>query len=257
MKVQQWICIAATSFFFACHAEKTDRGFSSFTAPPNIPASILKGITDNRDVFVPELKALLSQDSENLLIFVDKAHLLPSDFVPDNLVLLATAQPYQIGKKGMTLTATAEAALSKMGNAAKKDGITLLASSAYRSWEYQKTVYERNVRELGQDAADRESARPGTSQHQLGTALDFGSITDDFARTEAGKWMAAHAAQFGWSLSYPDGYEAVTGYRWESWHYRYIGIDAAAFQKKWFGDVQQYMLEYIDAWKKHTLTPGL
>ena len=111
-------------------------------------------------------------------------------------------------------------------------------------------MYNRNVREMGQAAADRESARPGTSQHQLGTVIDFGSITDDFADTKAGKWLAENAASFGWSLSFPQGYEDVTGYRWECWHYRYIGKKAADFQKKWFSDVQQFMLEFIDAWKK-------
>ena len=93
-------------------------------------------------------------------------------------------------------------------------------------------IYERNVREMGKEAADRESAAPGTSQHQLGVAIDFGSISDDFATTKAGLWMEQNAHLFGFSLSYPQGYESVTGYRWESWHYRYIGFLATEFQKK-------------------------
>ena len=132
----------------------------------------------------------------------------------------------------------------------KKDGITLVVSSTFRSYDYQKMIYERNVKQMGKEAADRESAVPGTSQHQLGTAVDFGSITDDFAETKAGKWLEANAMKYGWSLSFPQGYEPVTGYRWECWHYRYIGIPACAFQEKWFKNVQQYMMEFIYAWKQ-------
>ena len=125
----------------------------------------------------------------------------------------------------------------------------MVASSTYRSYDYQKTVYERNVRQMGKEAADRESAAPGTSQHQLGTVVDFGSITDEFIETPAGQWLDKNASDYGWSLSFPQGYEDVTGYRWECWHYRYIGTEATAFQKKWFSNIQQFMMEFIHAWK--------
>ena len=91
------------------------------------------------------------------------------------------------------------------------------------------------------------------SQHQLGCAVDFGSITDDWGDTKMGKWVYQNAADYGWSLSFPREYEDVTGYMWECWHFRYIGIPACRFQKKWFSDVQQFMLEFIDAWKKQSV----
>jgi D-alanyl-D-alanine carboxypeptidase len=126
----------------------------------------------------------------------------------------------------------------------------LTASSAYRSFDYQTQVYNRNVREMGQEAADRESARPGHSQHQTGLVVDFGSIDDSFAATAAGRWMTVNASRFGWSLSYPNGYEAVTGYRWESWHYRYVGKDLAAFIDKYFNGIQQYALRFLYEWEQ-------
>lgn len=222
-----------------------------FAVPAVIPENLVRAIEADRDRFLEELNTLLSADREGLLVFVDKQHELPADFAPRDLIPLAGGKSYKPNRDGLSLRAEAEAALGNMAAAARKDGITLVVSSSYRSYDYQKQVYERNVRELGQAAADRESARPGTSQHQLGTAADFGSITDDFAKTAAGTWLALHAGEYGWSLSFPDGYEAVTGYRWESWHYRYIGVEAAAFQKKWFAGIQQYMLVFVDAWKKY------
>lgn len=235
-------------FLCSCFSQK--RAEESFAAPGIIPADIIERINGYREIFVPALERLIQEDSGGLLVLVDKNNLLPEDFAPPDLVPLDRDRSYRINRTGLSLRREAEEALERMASAALKDGVTLVASSAYRSREYQKGVYERNVRELGKEGADRESAPPGASQHQLGTAVDFGSITDEFALTKAGKWLASHAGEYGWSLSFPDGFEAVTGYRWESWHYRYVGVEAACFQKEWFADVQQYMIVFIDAWKR-------
>jgi D-alanyl-D-alanine carboxypeptidase len=199
-------------------------------------------------VFLAELDAVIAADKDlGLLLFVDKTHPLPVGYVPPNLVTLQSNSAYLTNRKDLELRTVAEIALRRMGEAARAAGITLLASSTYRSYDYQVTVYARNVRALGQAEADRESARPGTSQHQLGTVVDFGSISPAFAITSAGIFMEKHAAEYGWSLSFPEGYEDVTGYLWECWHWRYIGVEAARFQAKWFDNIQQYMLEFIDA----------
>jgi D-alanyl-D-alanine carboxypeptidase len=107
---------------------------------------------------------------------------------------------------------------------------------------------------MGQEAADRESARPGHSQHQTGLVVDFGSIDDSFAATAAGRWITANASRFGWSLSYPNGYEDVTGYRWESWHYRYVGREIAAFINNYFDGIQQYALRFMYEWELYIST---
>ncbi len=206
--------------------------------------------------FLADLHAVLDeeknfpQDDLSLYHLTDKKNHLDSSYEPENLVLLTKNEFYNLNRNNLYLRADVEPHLRKMAQAAKSDGITLLVSSTYRSYEYQRQVYNRWVSIDGQELADRYSARPGTSQHQLGAAIDFGSISDDFADTPAGKWMYSHAAEYGWSLSFPQGYEDVTGYMWECWHFRYIGKTACGFQKKWFGDIQQFMLEFIDAWKK-------
>lgn len=215
-----------------------------------LPDDALAAIPNGEPVeFLADLQKVLDADTDNLLIFVDKKHLISSTYKADDIIPLEKNSLYRLNKTGLSLRKPAEAALAEMSRQALSDGVSLLVSSTYRSYEYQKNLYERNVAELGKEVADRESAAPGSSQHQLGTAIDFGSITDDFATTKAGKWLTTNAWKYGYSLSFPDGYENVTGFRWECWHYRYIGKEAAAFQRKWFSDVQQYMIMFVDAWK--------
>jgi D-alanyl-D-alanine carboxypeptidase len=200
--------------------------------------------------FLLDLLAAMEGDPF-LRLLVDKAHPLPEGYEPGDLTELAGGS-YTVNREGLLLRRSAAEALETMAAAARAGGITLAVSSAYRSYHYQIEVYARNVRELGQAAADRESARPGYSQHQLGLVVDFGSITNDFAETRAGRWMEANAGRFGWSLSFPRGHEALTGYRWESWHYRYVGPELAAFINTYFDGIQQYALRFLHEWERQT-----
>jgi D-alanyl-D-alanine carboxypeptidase len=212
--------------------------------PAHLSANVLEAAENGS--FLRDLEGILAGEP-SLYALVDKSHPLPPGYEPDDLIPLRNGA-YLIGRNDLSLRREAEESLTRMAEAARADGVTLLASSSYRSEAYQKEVYERNVRQSGQETADRESARPGRSQHQTGLVIDFGSITDAFAETSAGKWMVKNASRFGWSISFPDGYEDVTGYRWESWHYRYTGIPLAAFIDAYFGSVQQYALQFIHAY---------
>ncbi|MCL2066344.1 MAG: M15 family metallopeptidase [Treponema sp.] len=218
-----------------------------------IPANLSRAIQEDLSVnpgFILDLLGILRGDPY-LRLLVDKRHSLPQNYAPGDLVELRDGS-YRISRASLMLRREAAAALDEMAAAARTAGHTLVASSSYRSYNYQSEVYDRNVREMGQQAADMESARPGTSQHQLGLALDFGSIDDSFAQTGESRWLAANASRFGWSLSYPSGYEEVTGYRWESWHYRYVGRDLAVFIENYFGGIQQYALRFIYEWERQT-----
>lgn len=248
-------CIITCVLSFVCVTAadvNMEMQLRNFVYPSTIPVVIRQNIGNNAVSFLAELKRVLAAEKENLLVLVDKRHLLPEGYTPQNLVRMDTGRAYMINRKDLSLTKTAERALQEMALAAQRDGITLVVSSSYRSYTYQKNLFDRYVRESGEKEAERFSARAGTSQHQLGTVVDFGSISDEFAQTRAGKWILQNASKYGWSLSFPKGYEAITGYVWESWHYRYIGAEACALQQKWFDDIQQYMLEFIDAWKKQT-----
>lgn len=219
--------------------------------------AIADNIQGNTADFIQDINNLIASDENGLLLLVDKKHYLANTFVPEDLVDLTKNPDYAINRTDLSLRVCVEEALRKMAVAAKAEGITLLVSSTFRTYDYQKRLYERNVREMGKEAADRESAMPGSSQHQTGTAIDFGSITDAFAEHESGIWLAENANKYGFSLSYPQGYEPVTGYRWECWHYRYIGQSAVFMQEKWFNNVQQYMLDFIHFYKNADISQNV
>ena len=220
---------------------------SNARLPQDMSVKIRDGIASN-PAFILELFTILQTDPY-LWLLVDKERPLSEDYKPDDLVELRNGS-YRVNRTDLLLRREAAESLETMAAAARREGLTLLASSAYRSYDYQVQLYQRYVREMGQEAADRISARPGHSQHQLGLVIDFGSIEDSFAQTAEGRWLTANASRFGWSLSYPRGYEDVTGYSWESWHYRYVGIELAEFIDIYFDGIQQYALRFIHEYKK-------
>ncbi|MEA0552669.1 M15 family metallopeptidase [Lysinibacillus irui] len=149
------------------------------------------------------------------VLLANKIYPLPSTFAPEE-------------------NPEARQALNQMLAAAKQQGFDLVAFSGYRSFEYQTTLYENYVKRDGQAAADRYSARPGYSEHQTGLAFDIGErgkedlwLTEEFGETPAGQWLFAHAQDYGFILRFPQNKENITGYMYESWHYRYVGKDIA------------------------------
>jgi D-alanyl-D-alanine carboxypeptidase len=213
---------------------------------PDYISSKLQAQYAKNPAFIADLQACLEGDPY-LRKLVDKQNPLPKNYAPDDLVKLEEGS-YRIKKDDLFLRSSAATALSEMAAAAQANRVILTIASAYRSYNYQIGIYGWNVQQIGKKAADIESASPGFSQHQTGTTVDFSPIHNFFAKTNAGHWLAANASRFGWSLSYPLGYESVTGYRWESWHYRYVGKELAAFIDKYFDGVQQYALQFIQAW---------
>jgi zinc D-Ala-D-Ala carboxypeptidase len=126
------------------------------------------------------------------------------------------------------------AAYKEMEAAAKTAGFNITAFSGFRSYEYQTTLYENYKARDGKENADRYSARPGHSEHQTGLAFDIGELgredlwlTAEFGETPAGQWLVQNAHTYGFILRYPKGKEDVTGFMYESWHFRYVGKDVA------------------------------
>jgi D-alanyl-D-alanine carboxypeptidase len=233
--------------------EKQDARLKTVTnkamLPENISANLIKASNENPS-FASDIAAILQTDPY-LWKLVDKKNSLGESYAPDDLVELKSGA-YLVNRTGLFLRKPAVDSLEEMAAAAKKDGVTLTASSTYRSYLYQVQVYERNVKELGKEAADRESARPGYSQHQLGLVIDFGSISDAFTGTKEEVWLVKNAWRYGWIISFPKDMEEVTGYRWESWHYRYVGKELAKFINDYFDGVQQYALQFLKEWNANS-----
>ena len=161
----------------------------------------------------------------DILAPLDKDHRLPADCAPGDLV---TLEAHLVSAAGQAMRAEAAGAFAELFAAAQEDGFTILAASAYRSYQTQVAVYGSHVAQLGEAAADRVSARPGHSEHQLGTTTDVtsesaGYSLGGFEGTPEAAWLAANSWRFGFIISYPAGKEHITGYSYEPWHIRYIG----------------------------------
>lgn len=148
----------------------------------------------------------------NGILIVNKEYGLPDDFAPEESV-------------------EAREAFEKMKADAAEEGIYLNAFSTYRSYWSQYTLYNNYVSNYGQDPTDTFSAKPGFSEHQTGLAFDIGGADsslwadDNFKYTDEAKWLKENCTKYGFILRYPEGKEWVTGYMYESWHFRYIGVE--------------------------------
>jgi len=150
----------------------------------------------------------------------------PLDYVPADLT--------PAGGSENLMAPEAAVALAVLLEHAAADGHRLMVESAYRSHSRQDALYRRYVARYGEAYASTISAKPGTSEHQLGLAADVGlasgecSLERCFGDTPAGRWIDGNAGEFGFIVRYPDGQEDVTGYKYEPWHLRYIGTTAVA-----------------------------
>jgi D-alanyl-D-alanine carboxypeptidase len=152
-------------------------------------------------------------------VVVNKQHpLQPLDYTPSDLTSVGN---------GQYMRAEAASALQQMFGDAQSAGLKLTAASGYRSYSTQVATYNSEVNAYGQATADSESARPGYSEHQTGWAVDIAGggcyIQDCFGGTSEGKWAAANAYKYGFILRYTTADSAITGYRAEAWHFRYVG----------------------------------
>lgn len=159
--------------------------------------------------------------------------LKPASYTPADLVVPDVPLRLAAGNEEMQLSRAAATAIESLVADAEQVNISLMLSSAYRSYSYQQGLYNTYVRQQGQTEADTQSARPGHSEHQTGFAVDVEPATREceieqcFGALPEGKWVAANAYKYGFVIRYPDGKEATTGYIYEPWHLRYVGKSLA------------------------------
>jgi len=189
--------------------------------------------------------AVVSIDSpSSYQVVVNKARPLnPIKYAPSDLVYV----PKAFNPKARMVRSKVSQALVAMGNAMKLSaGRTLVIDSGYRSYSVQKTVHDQKVALLGLVRGENLAARPGFSEHQTGLAVDLSAVgasglSTSFASTVAGKWLASNAYKYGFVMRYPRGYTDITGYQWEPWHFRYVGLSVAtAMHNAHIATLEQY-----------------
>ncbi len=168
-------------------------------------------------------------NADSIWVVVNKLRALdPIDYAPDDLVY-----PDVVNINNQPMRQQTADALVAMFDAASADDIGLTVQSAYRSYETQVSVYAGWVDSEGQEAADLTSARPGHSEHQTGLAVDVSGSSGEcslqicFGETVYGKWLAENSWKYGFIVRYPDGFTDVTGYEYEGYHMRFVGITLA------------------------------
>ncbi len=180
----------------------------------------------------PDGELLHIADGDYLLALVTRYTTLGS-YAPDDIVPVPM-EINQIWQYHLRLEARDQLVL--MWEAARADGVELKVISAYRDYVTQQTLFRDYASRRGEEKANTFSARAGQSEHQLGTAVDFGGTSVDlspaFADTAPGRWLAEHAHEYGFAMSYPEDSQEVTGYIHEPWHFRYIGMESAAAWKE-------------------------
>lgn len=163
---------------------------------------------------------------ENLLL-VNKFHGLKNDYTPENLVPVSNWYCYGENK----LTKETYEAFINLYNKAKEENLSLIINSSYRSYKDQESTYNSIKQRFGTQKADNQAARPGHSEHETGLVFDIFSkentSTSNFKDSEEYKWLKENAHKYGFIERYPEGKEYLTGYNFEAWHWRYVGIEAA------------------------------
>ena len=180
------------------------------------------------------------ENKNNQLVLVNKYNYLGDKFIPENLENINT----QYALSNMKLVDYAKEAFEKMAKDARKENLKIIAMSTYRSYSYQVDLYNRYKKKDGQEAADKYSGRPGFSEHQSGLAVDVYNGKEDYTNFESTKeftWMKDHAHEYGFIIRFPKGKENETGYQYESWHYRYVGIDVATYIKNNNISLEEYI----------------
>lgn len=204
---------------------------------------IIRTININRD---KEFYSEITETNVELkeLMLVNKYNKLPDTYEPENITNIPLTYAYSNNK-------TSQEALEhykKMSDNAKLEGINLVISSAYRSFQEQKETYDEYEKIKGEEI-ETYAARPGHSEHQTGLAFDIltlGATTSNFEKTKEFNWLKDNSYKYGFILRYPEGKENITGYDYESWHYRYVGEQAAKIIHEEDITFEEYYAYYVE-----------
>jgi len=180
----------------------------------------------------PDIAA--ASDVNSVAVLVNKEFALPDDYNPSDLVYPNVRFTFKEKIEKRMMRSEAAKALENLFDGAEKDGIYLAGVSGYRSHKTQTALFNRYVERDGEEKAKTYSAVPGHSEHETGLAIDVSgsdgkcAAEDCFGDTKEAEWLAKHASEYGFIIRYPEGKDSITGYKYEPWHIRYVGVDIAS-----------------------------
>ena len=183
--------------------------------------------------------------SKKKLMLVNKFNYLDENYAPDDIVKVSVQFAYGDNE----IKKEVYEKFRSMYNDAKKEGLYLIITSSYRDYNFQKELWDSYANQKGDEWADSVSARAGYSEHQTGYTLDivtYNANMSSFEKTDEFKWLQDNAYKYGFILRYPKDKEDITGYSYESWHYRYVGKDVATKIKKLGITFDEYYAYFIE-----------
>ena len=193
---------------------------SEYPAPEIPSGNVVSKGTTSKGFKIQEINGATYIDG---VLIANKTYALPQDFIPTN-----PDQPVNADRSSTCLDKTLMSAWNTMLKDATAKGLNIYIASGYRSYNYQVNVYNRYVKSDGASVADTYSSRPGNSEHQSGLCFDLYTIEDSFQYTNEGKWVNDNCYKYGFCIRFPKGKDSATGYQYESWHLRYVGVDLAS-----------------------------
>ena len=226
------------NFTFPFYKEEKKEEYLKYKEENNLPlkeAIIHVNIGLNHPFYTNTKKA----QEKGILTLVNKYNYVTKDYIPNNLIEV----------DGLLINKEAYEAFLLMKNDIKKNGLDIRIISAYRSIDYQENLYNNYLKYATKSIVDTYSARPGFSEHHTGLAIDIDNTKLDYNKfymTKEFVWMNENAYKYGFILRYPKDKENITGYKYEPWHYRYVGKEIALYIKKHNSTYEEYYYEFID-----------
>ncbi|HYF94050.1 MAG TPA: M15 family metallopeptidase [Symbiobacteriaceae bacterium] len=234
------LAVAAIALISGCSAPVADLpklvappAENTIPAPSPAPAPTTAGTANNQAAVEKAPTGRVVANPDDVTLIVNKSIKLPDNYRPADLVVPNVAFIFTEPDDKRLMRKEAARALEQMFAAAKQDGIHLAGVSGYRSFATQSALFDYYVRTQGEETARKYSAEPGHSEHQTGLAMDISGSTgkcaadDCFAGTPEALWLEQHAPEYGFIIRYPKGKESITGYAYEPWHVRYVGVATA------------------------------
>ncbi len=228
-----FLCLSASFMFLGCSTayisntnliqqSNSQSNAYSFSLSDNDIVYNKSSTTDSTISKIPII------DSE-FSVLVNKKNDLAKDYIPDTEI---PNIPYATNA---SVRCDIVDYVEKLFKDAKEQGFELILVSGYRSYDLQSSIYNNNLKNKGETWTSQFSAKPGQSEHQTGLAIDISSVSQggglyqSFGDTEEGKWLEENCANYGFILRFLDGKEDITGYTYEPWHFRYVGVEVAKY----------------------------